>query len=348
VDTRIEQIADEALKDRTFPGCVVGYIRDGKHTVLPFGQLTYDLAADNVNADTVYDVASITKSIPTGCLILYLIESGLLSLDDKAILYIPELKNQYRDEILIRHLLTYTVVFDLPNGLSGVAKEAPDKILEIVFAAPLKYAPGTTYVYTSPPALLLGLIVERITKMHLNEYANIVFGPLPMPRTSFSSGWVDQNTVAPTEQDYRGLVRGVPHDEAAWAFRRAGRIAGHAGLFSCAPDLLVFMQMLLNEGEYDGRRYFTPATVASMHTNQIPDLPRPTGLAWEMGWPFLGQDLAGRLYGKTGFTGCLVLLDPDNQRAMVHLSNRTYPHRPETKDAIQEFWGKLATVVFDN
>jgi CubicO group peptidase (beta-lactamase class C family) len=346
VEGQVGKICEAAIREHVFPGCVAGYVRDGETTVLPFGGQTYEPIAEAVTAKTVYDVASITKSIPTSCLMLHLVERGLVSLDDKVVLYIPELANEYREQILVRHLLTYTVIFDLPQGLSGVAKEFPNQILENVFTAPLAAVPGTKYLYTSAPALLAGLIIERIAKMPLNDFANQVFGPLPMRRTAFSTGWVEPHTVAPSEIDDRGLVRGVPHDEAAWALRGTGRIAGHAGLFTTAPDLLVFANMLLNEGEYDGARYFDPKTVNMMHTNQLPADLHATGLGWEMARPeVMGTHGSKQLFGKTGFTGCIVLIDPEKQRALVFVSNRTYPQRPSTREPINKVFRELADLV---
>lgn len=347
MDTKILDLCEDSIREQLFPGCVVGVLRAGKTTILPAGKMTYDTSSRLITTDTAYDVASITKSIPTSCLILHLVERGLLALDDTLITYVPELANRYRTSILIRHLLTYTVVFDIPGGLSRVAKEKPHQILESIFAADLRGEPGQTYYYTNPPAVLMGLIIERITNMPLNEYANEVFGSLNMHRTSFSSGWVGAQSVAPTEIDWRGEIQGTPHDESAWILRQAGKVAGHAGLFSTAPDLLIFAQMLLDNGTYMGRRYFSEETVTSMHTNQIAELGHSAGLGWELNWPeIMGNQGSTEKFGKTGFTGCLIVMDPVSKRAMVHLSNRTYPHRKDNKQQLNSLRRKLCDLVF--
>jgi CubicO group peptidase (beta-lactamase class C family) len=347
VDTRIETLCKTAINDHTFPGCVAGYIRDGKTAILAAGHLTYEPDSPAVTRETVYDIASITKSVPTSCLILNLLERGLLSLDDKVVDYIPELKNRYRSKILVRHLLTYTVVFDIPGGMSTVAKENPDMILETLFSAPLTAAPGAAYYYTNSPAILMGLVAERITGMPLNELADSVFGSLPMPHTSFSTGWMEDLAVAPTELDWRGNVQRVVHDETAWALRAAGKLPGHAGLFSTAPDLLVFAKMLLGGGVYEGRRYFDPATVEMMHTNQVGNLGKMAGLGWEMREALLPEGLGSdQVFGKTGFTGCALVIDPKMELAFVYLSNRTYPKRPATREKIVAFRNKLAAIIY--
>src|SRR5882672_8735179 len=103
MEALVKRLCEDAVADGVFPGCVAGYYRDGRTTVVPAGRLTYADEAPHVSAETVYDVASITKCVPTSCLILHLVERGLLDLDDKVVDYIPEIQNEYRNRILIRH-----------------------------------------------------------------------------------------------------------------------------------------------------------------------------------------------------------------------------------------------------
>ncbi|MDB5178170.1 MAG: hypothetical protein JWN01_113 [Patescibacteria group bacterium] len=240
VTAQVEQICERAIRERVFPGCTVGWIRRGKTEVRAFGRLTYEAGAPAVTAETTYDVASITKSIPTSSIILKLLEDGRVALDDQAIAYVPELQNEFRERILIRHLLTYTVIFDLPGGLAKVARETPDQLLERLFTCPLLAPPGERYHYTNSPAILLGLIVERICGRPLDEVAQeLFFKPLGMKNTTFHPG-LPAEAVAPTEVDWRGEVRGSVHDEAGWALRESGKPPGHAGLFSTTGDVLKF------------------------------------------------------------------------------------------------------------
>ncbi len=344
---KIADLAEAAIRDQVFPGCQVGYIRGGEAVVLPFGRFGYESVSPVVSERTVYDVASITKSVPTNSLILKLIEDGRLGLDDKAARYLPEIHNDYREQILVRHLLTYTVIWDLPAGMSTVAKETPDRLIETLFEGKLKAAPGKQYFYTNPPAILLGMIAERVTGQPLDKLAKeVFFGPLKMERTDFDGGMWDAREVAPTAKDFRGLVQGQPHDETAWALRKQGIIAGHAGLFTTSADLLRFAQMLLNKGELGGRRYFEPRTVAQMHTNQLEGIGERTGLGWEINLGELPASVRDHgVFGKTGFTGCALMMDPVEKVAMVYLSNRTYPERPASREGIQEFRRGLVRLV---
>jgi len=345
-DGRIAALAERALETRLFPGCVVGYVRRGQAVVKPFGRLSYEVGAPETADDTVYDVASITKSIPTAALILKLAEQGHLGLDDPVVRYLPELSNAYRERILIRHLLTFTVSFDIGEPLAAVAKREPERLVELVMHAPVPVAPGERYLYTNAPSLLLGMIAERISDKPLDELARgVLFGQLGMERTTFRPQAGDAG-VAPSALEADGEVRGVAHDPAARALIARGRVPGHAGLFSTAPDLLRFAQMLLGGGKLDDNQVFKAATVRSMSMDQTSQLGIGMSLGWSLRRPeFMGSQVSSGAFGKTGFTGCVIVVDPIKKRAMVVLSNRTYPE-PSDWGAVHRFMAALSDVVF--
>jgi len=347
MDEAIRRLADQAIQAQVFPGAVVAYAAAGRKTMLPFGQLTYATDSPAVTAGTVYDVASITKSIPVSSIILTLIERGQLALDDRVVQFIPKITAPEREDILIRHLLTYTVAFNLPQKLSAYARQGGTALLRALFAAPLQTPPGIVYCYSNAPAILLGLIAERILGQPLDVIANeLFFDPLGMVSTTFHPERLNGAGIAPTETDWRGEVQGVVHDESAWALRNIGMVPGNAGLFSCAADLLTFGEMLLASGEFQGQRYFEPATVKQMHTNQIATIGGSTGLGWELGQPrFMGAAASVACFGKIGFTGATILIDPAKQTVLVLLCNRTYPHRPADGAAINQFRCALADAV---
>lgn len=347
LDRRIERLCREAMAMRTFPGCVVGYVRGGRTQIWAAGRLTYEAAAPMVRTDTVYDVASVTKSVPTGLLAMKLVEDGRLGLDDRVVQHVPELEAGGRgEEVLVRQLLTYTVIFDIPEGLGGVARQTPERVLETVLKAPLVAAPGEQYRYTNAPAILLGMVVERVTGRKLDELAqDWLFDPLGMEWTTF---WPQRSVdeVAPTELEADGEVRGVPHDEAARVLRQQGMVAGCAGLFSTAGDLLRVAAMLLGDGELEGRRYFQPETVRLMAENQLAAIGATAGLGWEISRPdVMGRAQRPGMLMKSGFTGCWIAVEPSRGAAVVHLSNRTYPKRPG-REPIQAFWRELNEALF--
>ena len=318
---------------------------NGEREVLPFGHFTYDKDAPKEEQNSIFDVASLSKSIVTGALALKLIDDGKLNVGDKVIDYIPEFHNSDRNNLLVKHLLTYTID---GYGLASLGERTPDELLDYVMTHDFEKAPGTVFKYTNIPAGLLGIVVERIYGDTLDNLADKhFFKPLNMTRTTFHPDKFPRKEIVPTEEDHRGLVHGVVHDESAWIFRTKGnRVMGHAGLFSTAPDLLNFLEMLLNKGELHGTRYFSENIVEQMYTNQIEELGDYTGLGWELYQPrYMGEHSGPHTFGKTGFTGCLCICDIDKGVAYVILSNRIYPKRPKDSLAINAFRASVGDIL---
>src|SRR3989344_3482990 len=153
----IEERVRRAIGERVFPGCVVGIIRaNGSGEVLPFGNLTYEPDSARVTEDNIYDVASITKSIPTASLALTLMAEGKLGLADTVVTHIPELQNHHG--ATVEDLLTYRVQ---GPQLSTLKEKTPDDMLAYIFEHGFDAPPRGEARYANLPALLLGLIVER-------------------------------------------------------------------------------------------------------------------------------------------------------------------------------------------
>jgi CubicO group peptidase (beta-lactamase class C family) len=345
----ISGAARRAIESKTFPGCVVGYVRkNGERAILPFGNFTYEPNSSLVKEDTIYDVASITKSIPTASLALMLIDQGKLKITEKLIDYVPEFRNSDRENILIKHLLTYTLD---GYGLASLKENSADKLLEILMTRDFERRPGTVFKYTNIPMILMGMVIEKIMRETLDVLAQkYFFGPLKMHRTTFFPERFPKEEVTPTEiDDWRGLVHGAVHDESAYIFKRAGKIMGHAGLFSTIPNLLNFMEMLLQSGRLHGQTFFSEETLAHIQENQIPELHDYTGLGWELNQPrFMGKFATERTFGKTGFTGTLCVCDMEKEIAYVILSNRTYPKRPTDAMAINKFRAEIGDIILGN
>ena len=140
--------------------------------------------------------------------------------------------------------------------------------------------------------------------------------------------------IAPTERDdewRRRVVHGEVHDENAFAM---GGIAPHAGLFSTAPDLTRFAQMMLANGRYNGHRIVERATV-ELFTRRAGIVP---GSDRALGWDTKSAEgsTAGTLFspssfGHTGFTGTSLWIDPERDLYLVLLTNRVHPTRENRK-----------------
>ncbi|KKW19821.1 MAG: Beta-lactamase [Parcubacteria group bacterium GW2011_GWA2_51_10] len=322
----IAKRAARAIEERVFPGCVIGIVRpSGEREIFPIGHLTYERQMPAVTTDAMYDLASITKSIPTASLALNAVNEGNLRLESPIRTYVPELRNDYG--ATIEDLLRYRV-----SGvqMSTLKRKKVDEIIAHIFETGFKGPPGET-LYTNLPAYLLGVILERIHKMKIDDLATeYFFMPLGMSRTYFIEPF-PKNAAAPTEVDDESEVRGAPHDESARALAKLSVAAGHAGLFSTAPDILNFLEALL------ASRFPHIADGAEQ------------GLGWQVHQAyFMGSRSSPKTFGKTGFTGTSIVIDREREIAFVILSNRTYPKRPPNDDAINEFRRDIADIVFES
>lgn len=352
MDVAIKERLEQAVKDGVFPGAVVGVVKaNGERLVLPVGNLTYDRKSSPVVENTIYDIASITKAIPGSCSLLKLIDEGQIRLEDRLVDFVPDFGN-YEDkrEVRIKHILTYTIDIDMPP-LSTLITKSAEELIDLVIKAPLKNPPGGRHLYTNATAGFIGLIVEKVTGQKLDHYADEnFFVPLKMARTTYHPGKFDKNEVAPTEIDiWRGrVIQGEVHDESTAILQGAGYVTAIAGLFSTVPDLLNFLEMLLNEGMKDGRQYFSKAMVKQMHTNQIDlSINDKAGLGWAMNWPeATGTHCSEETFSKSGFTGTLVVVDPVKGVAYALLSNRTYPKRPKDNSAIMAVRKDVSNIIF--
>ncbi len=305
--------AAEAISQKTFPGCVIGVVRNGQQELWPFGRLTYDETSPEVGENTIYDLASITKSIPVAALAAMFVAQGKLNPNDKVVRYIPELQND-RDAT-VEDLLRYRVRGPRMSHLKyQTFEQVRTHIVETGFDGP---SGGSDY--TNLPAFLLGIILERVGGKILPALAHTnFFGPLEMKGTSFFPR--DYERIAPTEVVDGVEIRGIVHDESARLFALRRRAVGHAGLFSTAPDLLKFLAALV-------QGTFPPVLEAAKQ-----------GLGW--------QRFEHGTFGKTGFTGTYVAVDPEQKIGLVVLSNRTYPKRPGDTSAITALRTDIANLVF--
>jgi CubicO group peptidase (beta-lactamase class C family) len=190
-------------------------------------------------------------------------------------------------------------------------------------------------VYSDNDFIFLGQIVEQVSGMSLNEYATQNFySPLKMKSTGFLPlQKTNIDNIAATEIDnyYRNeLIRGAVHDEGASVM---GGIAGHAGLFSNATDLAKMYLMLLNKGQWEGKQYLNPSTVAQYTAYNTPNSRR--GLGFDKPEknnstskdPYPSLSASPSTFGHTGFTGTCVWADPESNLLYIFLSNRVYPTR---------------------
>jgi len=338
--TSIQALLQQGKAQGVFSKAVAGF-------VLPDGS-RHVVALDTAE-DTLFDIASLTKVCPTSTLALCSILRGELDVDAKVIDFIPELHTNYRDDIRIFHLLTHSLDYRVP--MKTLRMLPPEKILEALFTYQFQIPPGKAFNYGNPPSVLLGIVLNRLTGKSLQQLGQeAFFEPLQMNR----SGWdpldrFPKEQIMPTEEcEFRGrTIQGEIHDESAWVLRKLFPV-GSAGMFSTVPDLLRFVQMVLNDGVFEGKTVAPKGLLDLVSHNAFaPEVGAETALGWELNAErFMGSRRSPRTFGKTGFTGASIVADPERGAAAVLLSNFTWPHREPNADRINQFRAALSDLFF--
>jgi CubicO group peptidase (beta-lactamase class C family) len=325
----IDALIGRAIADRVFPGCVLAVVSGKDQECLAFGRETYEAAARPVSADSIFDLASLTKVIATTTALMQCMERGRLALNDSVDDIVPELKPVSLNRIKIRHLMSHMA------GFAGITPfyatcRTRDELLAKAFRLNLAYEPGTRRIYDDVSFIILGMVVERVSGVAFDRYCGAqIFAPLGMTETMFcpSPRWLDR--VVPTEVDpvRGGLVRGFVHDENADLM---GGVAGHAGLFSTAGDVAEFCTALLATGTERGPRILSDASVRGLRELQWQDEDGEYGLGWDrLRRSYMGEVADPEAIGHTGFTGTSIVISPTHGFAIVLLTNRVHPQRSD-------------------
>jgi len=276
--------------------------------------------------DTLYDVASLTKVVATTPCLLRLKETGFLSLDDSVLEYFPEWgTSSVLRPVSLRLLLTHY------SGLCAcvpvrVAEQGMCSILAWVREEGIEREPAREFIYSDVNFILLGEIIQRVCGMSLREFSRqAFFSPLGMNDTDFSLSETRRARCAATDGPLGQAPLGVVHDPVA---RAMGGVAGHAGLFSTAADLVRYAVMLFQHGQFNGRLLLSHESVSEMVR---PQSPRCGGEIRALGFDMASRyssprgdlfSLSG--FGHTGFTGTSLWLDPGRELVICLLTNRTH------------------------
>jgi CubicO group peptidase (beta-lactamase class C family) len=325
---RAYEIINRFVDERRIPGAVIAI---GHHGVLiepqAIGLATLKPTETPLLPNAIYDLASLTKVVATTSCALMLLERGVWRLDDHIRQFVPEFTH---DGVLLRHLLTHTSGLPAWRALYQDA-DTPEGMIQALLKVPLDYPTGTKVVYSCLGYILLGLAVQRVSGLTLQEFAQQeLFKPLGMIDTSYLPDHRSRMRATPTEIDpCTGLFKqGIVHDENAC---HLGGISGNAGLFSTATDLAIFCQMYLNQGSYSATRIFSPATVRLATQNHTAHLDAARGLGWVVKgtgqFSSAGDLFSSQSYGHTGFTGTSIWIDPVQDLFLVLLTNGVHPKR---------------------
>ena len=353
--TAARSILKTAVANRAFPGAVLTVGYQGETTMVSTGSLTYDEDSAAVAADTIYDLASLTKVVSTTTAAMILHGRGALELDRPVEFYLADFKEPggttpdplraARADVTVQDLLAHT------SGLPAYERfflraRRKSHVLSEALVLPLETSPGERTLYSDVGFILLGAIIEQVSGKSLDAfYESGIRAPLEMQDTLFNPSPALWGRIAPTEEDLefrRRLIRGEVHDENAWVM---GGVAGHAGLFGAAADLARFCSMMLAGGKAGGKQILKPETIREFTR----PYPATEGAARGLGWDkptqpaSCGRYFSASSYGHLGFTGTSIWIDPEEELFVVLLTNRVHPSR--ANDAIRSIRPALHNAV---
>jgi CubicO group peptidase (beta-lactamase class C family) len=316
------------------------------------------LAAERPPADldSVFDLASISKLFTTA-VVLSLAEEGRLGLDEPVASWLPGADRR----VTLRRLLTHTAGLQPTRRIDLELPDAgPDERMAAMVATPVTRPVGGPYLYTDVGMVMVGRVAELAGGAPLDALVrDRVTGVLGLPDTGYRPGPETLARIAATEwkpeRPGPGCVRGEVHDETSYGL---GGVAGHAGVFSTATDVLTFgetlrlggaMQRLGDETlRLDGgtRRLgggvmLRPESVAEMVRDQGAEgAAFRHGLGVRIGDPAIVGPL-GAAFGHSGFTGTSLVVDPARGLTVVLLTNAVHPVRG--RDGIRALRHEVAT-----
>lgn len=349
---KIDAAVEAALQRHDCPGAVVVVVQADAVVF----RKTYGLRAQpdvSMTPDTVFDMASLTKPVATATSVWLLIERGHLNLSDPVAKHWPAFAANGKANVTVEQCLLHTTGLTADNSIKDYVG-THDEMLARVAALKLEAPAGTRFQYSDVGFIVLGELVRRIGGVPVNEFAKKnVFDPLKMADTGYNPTDSLKSRIAPTGMRDGKTIVGIVHDPRSFAL---GGVAGHAGLFGTADDLVRYCRMLLRGGELDGVRVLKAETVAKFTEPQkVPGTVGKTTARPNLrtrGWdadtsyssPRGDRFRPGTGFGHTGFTGTSVWIDPPSRTVVIILTSRLYP---DEKGNVTRLRREIGTIVAD-
>ena len=370
---RVERALDKAIEKQEIPGAVVLARMPVEDELLEYSWVRGLAAARPerlpMRRDTIFDLASLTKVMATTTAIMLLVDEGSICLDDPVSKTLPQFGERGKEEVTIRHLLSHCSGLKPWRGFHELLIEKERKtgerligtpegrewILDRVLRSGLVHDPEEAAVYGDLDFIVLAALVEEVSKQSFDDFcesriftrlglADTRFFPIPVDGSQAAPDAIRRRVAATENCAWRErILWGEVHDPNASAM---GGVAGHAGLFSTADDVLKFAQAFVDS--WHGRSdVLPPERVREFATRQrLPD-----DSDWALGWdtPTAGVSSSGKHFspqsvGHLGFTGTSLWIDLEREAIVVMLTNRIhqvakrsrFDLRPTIHDAILE------------
>lgn len=313
-----ETLLEAAIAAGELPGAVL-MVGQGPDVWREWVQGAADLDGSGhqrpMRADTLFDLASLTKVVATLPAVLCLVGTGQVGLDDAVARHLPAFGAAGKESVTVRQLLTHTSGLPAHRELWRDHTDAA-QVLQAALTEPLEDRPGSLVRYSDLGFIALGALIARVSGRPLAAaVSELVLGPLGLSASGYLPTGAPAAGAAATEPDPDGRVRvGVVHDENAAAL---GGVAGHAGLFGTAADLACYLSAWCpvsgSAGAARVDALFPAALRAAALRCQTAGLGGHRALGWTArgdAYDHLGTGWPETAVGHTGFTGTSLALDP--------------------------------------
>ena len=354
---RVDRALDKAIEGAQIPGAVILAQMPKAGELMEFqtvrGMAVVQPERIPMARETIFDLASLTKPIVTMTSVLLLVAEGKLELDAPVAKVLPAFAERDKEEVTLRQLLSHSSGLRPWRGfhetllkkerktgerLIGTV-EGRDWILDRVIRSALVHEPGAAAVYGDLDFIVLGAVVEAVSGQSLDVFCQErIVDPLGLHDTRFHPQLRVEGDDAPAAIPHDQLRQIAATESCAWRDRilwgevhdpnasAMGGVAGHAGLFSSADDVMKFAKVWLDV--WHGRSDLLPqAAVREFSRRQD----GPEGSDWALGWdtPTPGQSSSGTQFcetsiGHLGFTGTSVWIDLEKEAIVVMLTNRVH------------------------
>ncbi len=373
--SQVDRAIDKAIASAEIPGAVVGARMPCKGEDIEYfserGLAALQPERIPMTRQTIFDLASLTKTIVTATAIMLLDDEGAIGVDDPVAKYLPGFSEREKDRVTIRHLLSHSsglkpwrayheMLLQKERKTGEVligSPEARELIIDRTVRSSLVHEPGAAAVYGDLDFIALGAVVEAVSSQRLDDFCRErIVGPLDMGDTFFiplergDAALPEplKRRVAATENcPWRDrILWGEVHDPNASAM---GGVAGHAGLFSTVDDVMKFGQTIVDV--WHGRsEMLAPETLRKFQTRQnLPD-----SSDWALGWdtPTAGSSSSGKYFSKDsvghlGFTGTSLWIDLERELVIVLLTNRVHLVAKKSRFALRPIVHDLITEAFE-
>jgi CubicO group peptidase (beta-lactamase class C family) len=346
---------EAAVAAGAFPGAVVLVSQAGRvlyHAA--FGQRSREPESTPMRPDTIFDLSSLTKALATTTAFMLLVRERKVVLDDRVTRFFHNFGVHGKTHVTFRHLLAhcsglaawrsyYEEVMRIERQRVNflASRGAKEFVYEQIHRERPEYEVGTRTVYSDLGFMLLGELIELVTRMPLDRFCHErIFRPLGLRSTAF----IDLTAlrarklapvtemIAPTERCpwRKKVLCGEVHDDNAYAM---GGVAGHAGLFANATDIDALATRLV--ACWRGADDFIPEDLVQQFWRRDAAV---DGSTWALGWDTpspsgssAGRHISRNAVGHLGYTGTSLWIDLERDANAILLTNRVHPRRDDER-----------------